>query len=122
MANGSRMEKINAQIQRDLSRIIMEDLNDPRITGVVSVMKVETTPDLKYCKVFLSIYNDNKEETLASIRSAQGYIRRSIARSLNLRIVPQFSFELDTTQEYSDKINKILNSLNIPSDTNEENN
>ena len=123
MANKNRMARIDAQIQRDISEIINTKLNDPRISGVVSVMDVKTTPDLKHAKVFLSVYgNENKEDTLSAIRSAQSFIRRSLAQSLNLRIVPELTFILDTTQEYSEKINQILSGLNIPSNIDEENN
>ncbi len=123
MANKNRMARIDAQIQRDISEIINTKLNDPRISGVVSVMDVKTTPDLKHAKVFLSVYgNENKEDTLSAIRSAQSFIRRSLAQSLNLRIVPELTFVLDTTQEYSEKINQILSGLNIPSNIDEENN
>lgn len=123
MANKNRMARIDAQIQRNISEIINTKLNDPRISGVVSVMDVKTTPDLKHAKIFLSLYgNEDKEETLSAIRSAQSFIRRSLAQSLNLRIVPELSFVLDTTQEYSEKINKILSNLNIPSNNDEENN
>lgn len=122
MANKNRMARIDAQIQRDISEIINTKLSDPRISGVVSVMDVKTTPDLKHSKVFLSVYGEEKEETLSAIRSAQSFIRRSLAQSLNLRIVPELTFVLDTTQEYSEKINKILSNLNIPSNVDEENN
>lgn len=122
MANKNRMARIDAQIQRNVSEIINTKLNDPRISGVVSVMDVKTTPDLKHAKVFLSVYGEEKEETLSAIRSAQSFIRRGLAQSLNLRIVPELSFVLDTTQEYSEKINKILSNLNIPSNDEEENN
>ena len=123
MANKNRMARIDAQIQRNISEIINTKLNDPRISGVVSVMDVKTTPDLKHAKVFLSLYgNEDKEETLTAIRAAQSFIRRGLAQSLNLRIVPELSFVLDTTQEYSEKINKILSNLNIPSNSDEENN
>ncbi len=122
MANKNRMARIDAQIQRDISEIINTKLSDPRIASVVSVMEVKTTPDLKHCKVFLSVYGEDKEDTLSAIRSAQSFIRRSLAQSLNLRIVPELSFHLDNSQEYSEKINKILSNLNIPSNIDEENN
>ena len=122
MANKNRMARINAQIQRDISEIINTKLNDPRIAAVVSVMEVKTTPDLKHCKVFLSVLGGEKENTLLAVRSAQSFIRRSLAQSLNLRIVPELTFELDDSQEYSERINKILSNLNIPSKDDEENN
>jgi len=121
MANKNRMARINAQIQRDISEIINTKLNDPRIAAVVSVMEAKTTPDLKHCKVFLSVLGGEKEDTLLAIRSAQSFIRRSLAQSLNLRIVPELTFELDDSQEYSERINKILSNLNIPSNNDEEN-
>ena len=112
MASNNRMERINSEIQKEISIIINNEISDPRVSGFISVLKVSTTPDLKFCKVYLSIYNDNKQEAFAAIKSAANFIRKKLAVSVKLREIPKLIFELDGI-EYSDKINKIINTLDI---------
>ncbi len=115
----NRIEKVNSLLQRYLSDIINNDVNDPRIKGIISVSTVSTTPDLKYAKVFLSIYNkDGSKEILEAIKSASGYIRKILASKIEFRCVPSLDFELDTSAEYSQKINNIISSIKIDDDNN----
>ncbi|MBR4004201.1 MAG: 30S ribosome-binding factor RbfA [Clostridia bacterium] len=108
----NRIEKVNSVLQRYISDIINNDINDPRIKGIISVSTVSTTPDLKYAKVFLSIFStENSKDILEAIKSASGYIRKSLASKIEFRCVPSLDFELDTSAEYSQKINDIINSL-----------
>lgn len=111
----NRIEKVNSLLKRNISDIINNQINDPRIQGFISVSSVSTTPDLKYAKVFLSIYSQNgQKETLEAIKSASGYIRKELSSQINFRCVPSLDFELDTSAEYSEKINNLLNTINIP--------
>jgi len=108
----NRMEKVNSLLQRYVSEIINNEINDPRVQGVISVSSVSTTPDLKYAKVFLSIYNKiGAEETLKAINFASGYIRKLLSSKVEFRTTPSLTFELDTSAEYSQKINDILKSI-----------
>lgn len=95
-----KMTRINSEIQRALSEIIRK-VKDPRIDSLTSVSRVDTTTDLKDCKVYISVYGDEKKrkETEAGLRSANGYIRRELARTLDLRNTPQLNFIMDTTIE-----------------------
>ncbi len=111
--SANRLERINSQIQKELSLIINNKVNDARITGFVSVLRVDTTQDLKFCKAYLSIYDNDKQKAFEAIRSAGGYIRKCLASSVKLREIPKLIFVLDEGIEYSDKINKIINSLDI---------
>jgi len=113
MASNNRMERINSEIQKEISIIINNEISDPRVSGFISVLKVSTTPDLKFCKVYISVYNENKQEAFEAIKSAANFIRRKLAVAVKLREVPKLIFELDDGIEYSDKINKIINSLDI---------
>lgn len=108
----NRIEKVNSLLKRNISDIINNQINDPRIQGFISVTSVSTTPDLKWAKVFLSIYNPkNQKETLEVIKSASGYIRKLLASQIDFRCVPSLDFELDTSAEYSEKINNLLNTI-----------
>lgn len=108
------MIRINDAIQREISQILRADMKDPRIGTITSVLKVDTTNDLKYCKVYVSILGDaeKKAEVMEGINHAAGYIRRLIAERINLRITPELKFILDDSLEYSFKIDKIIKDIN----------
>ncbi len=108
------MIRINDEIKKELSEIIRADIKDPRVGVITSVLKVETTNDLKYCKVYVSILGDEekKNEVMTVLKGAAGFIRSLIARRINLRITPEFNFILDDSLDYSFKIDKILKEIN----------
>ena len=110
----NRLERVNAQIQKEVANIINYELNDPRLENeIISVMKVDTAPDLKYVKIFLSIYgNKQKESVLEAIKSASGYIKKLLTPKLDLRVVPTLDFKLDESIDYSEKIEEIIKDLN----------
>ncbi len=112
--NSNRMIRINDEIQKEISEIIRSDLKDPRVGVITSVLKVDTTADLKYCKVYVSVLGDDekKEEVISVLKSASGYIRSLIASRINLRVTPEFTFILDDSMEYSFKIDKIIKDIN----------
>ena len=115
MKKGSnRMIRINDEIQKEISEIIRSDLKDPRIGVITSVLKVDTTNDLKYCKVYISVLGDDakKEEVISVLKNASGFIRSLIANRINLRLTPEFKFILDDSLEYSFKIDGIIRSIN----------
>lgn len=110
----NRIEKVNSLLKRYISEIINQKINDPRVQGIISVSSVATAPDLKYAKVSLSIFStSNPKDVLEAIKSAGGFIKRELASKIEFRCVPNLSFELDTSAEYSEKINNILNTLDI---------
>ena len=115
MKTNKRSFRINDEIKKELSQILRSELKDPRIGAMVSVMKVETTTDLKFCKVAVSVLGseEEKKSVMEGIRSASGFIRRMVAERINLRSTPEFTFTLDDSLEYSFKINKILSDLDI---------
>ncbi|MDO5387926.1 MAG: 30S ribosome-binding factor RbfA [Clostridia bacterium] len=114
MKSNNRMIRINDEIKKELSEIIRADLKDPRVGVVTSVLKAETTNDLKYCKVYISVLGDDekKNEVMSVIKGASGFIRSLIAKRINLRITPEFTFILDDSLDYSFKIDKILKDIN----------
>ena len=114
MKKGSnRMIRINDEIQKEISAIIRGDLKDPRIGVVTSVLKVDTTNDLKYCKVYISVLGDEdkKQEVMGVLKNAAGFIRSLIAQRINLRITPELKFILDDSLEYSFKIDSLIRSV-----------
>ncbi len=107
------MIRINDEIKKELSEILRADLKDPRIGVITSVIKAETTNDLKYCKVYISVLGDEdkKKEVMDVIKGASGFIRSLIAKRINLRITPEFRFILDDSLDYSFKIDEILKDI-----------
>lgn len=108
------MIRINDEIRKEISEILRADMKDPRIGVITSVIKVDTTNDLKYCKVYISILGDDdkKQEVMEVIKGASGYIRSLIANRINLRVTPELKFVLDDSLEYSFKIDKIIKDIN----------
>ena len=100
--NSIKNTRINGEVLKELSRIIQNDIKDPRIAPMTSVVSVEVAPDLKTCKAYISVLGNEEaaKETLAGLNSAVGYIRRELAHSVNLRNTPQIRFIMDQSIEY----------------------
>ena len=111
----NKIERINEDIQRVLASLL-RDIKDPRVKqGMISVTDVQTTNDLRYAKAFLSVFGlESEKELKKGLKSASGYLRRELSRTLNLRYTPELIFELDKSIERGAKINTILNDLDIP--------
>ena len=108
----SRLERINEQYKKELSRIINYELKNPNATGMISVTKVKVTNDLKFAKVDVSILNaKDTKQTLAALKKSAGFIRSELARKVNLRNTPEIIFELDDSMEYGERIDKILKEI-----------
>lgn len=108
--NGSnRMARVNEELKRELSNIINYEVKNSNVTGMISVTKVKTSPDLKFARISVSILNSkNMKQTLAGLKAASGFIRSRIAEKMNLRVTPELVFELDESLVYGAKIDKIL--------------
>lgn len=106
-------QRVNGEVQRELSRIISMEIKDPRINPMTSVTDVIVTPDLKYCKVYISVLGDSEsaKETLAGLESAKGYIRRELARGVNLRNTPEITFVMDNSIEYGIEMSKKIDEV-----------
>lgn len=113
MKNNTRMIRINDEIMHEVAQIIRAELKDPRIGVMTSVIKAETTNDLAYTKVFVSVFGDDeqKKEVMQGLKNASGFIRKQIAQRINLRCTPEFKFVLDDSLEYSAKIAKLINEV-----------
>ncbi len=106
--NSVKNTRINGEVQRVLARIIRGEIKDPRIAPMTSVVAVEVAPDLKTCKAWISVLGDEKAQadTLAGLRSAEGYIRGQIARTINLRNTPRIHFIMDQSIAYGVNMSK----------------
>lgn len=107
-----RTDRIASEIMREVERIIREDVSDPRTQCMFSITHVDVTRDLRYAKVYVSVYEEEKREPMMkALRSAAGFIRHNIGRRVQLRYTPELLFELDTTIEYGVHIASLLNQV-----------
>ena len=111
--NSIKNTRVNPEVQRELSSIIRNEIKDPRIHPMTSVMNVEVAPDLKTCKAYISVLGDEaaKESTIKGLSNAEGYIRRELARNLNLRNTPEIRFILDESIEYGVNMSKLIDDV-----------
>lgn len=113
MKNNNRMTRINDEILKELSQIIRCEIKDPRVGVMTSVLRVDTTPDLKYCKVFVSVLGNEEEKdgVMKGLKNATGFIRRLLAQRVNLRNTPELIFKLDDSVEYSIRMSKLIDEI-----------
>ena len=111
--NSIKNTRINGEVQKELSSIIRGEIKDPRIHPMTSVMAVEVAPDLKTCRAYISVLGNQeaKEATIRGLNSAEGYIRRQLARNLNLRTTPEIRFILDESIEYGVNMSKLIDDV-----------
>ena len=113
MKNQTRMSRVNDEIFKEVSQIIRGELKDPRIGAMTSVVRVETTQDLKYCKIYVSVLGDaaQKERVMKGLKNAGGFIRHLVAERVNLRLTPELSFKLDESAEYAVRMNQLMEQI-----------
>ena len=116
--NSVKNTRINGEVQKVLAEIIRGGLKDPRVCPWTSVVSVEVAPDLKSCKAWISVLGDEeaRKATLQGLKSAEGYIRRELARTINLRNTPDITFVMDQSIEYgvnmAHKIDEVMTAQN----------
>ena len=112
--NSVKNIRINSEVQREMSQIIREDIKDPRIHPMTSVMACEVTPDLKFAKIYVSVLGDDeaKEKTMEGLKKSAAYARHQLAHRMNLRNTPELTFILDTSIEYGVEMSKKIRELN----------
>lgn len=111
--NSVKNTRINGEVLKELSNIIRSEIKDPRINPMTSVVSVEVAPDLKTCKAYISVLGDEKsqQDTIAGLKSAEGYIRRELARTVNLRNTPEIKFILNQSIEYGINMSKLIDEV-----------
>lgn len=111
--NSIKNTRINGEVQKVLSEIIRGEIKDPRISPLTSVVSVSVAPDLKTCKAFISVLGNEEVQanTMAGLKSAVGYVRRQLAKELNLRNTPEITFVLDQSIEYGVNMSKMIDDV-----------
>lgn len=111
--NSVKNTRINGEVLKELSNIIRSEIKDPRINPMTSVVSVEVAPDLKTCKAYISVLGDeqSQKDTITGLKSAEGYIRRELARTVNLRNTPEIKFILDQSIEYGLNMSKLIDEV-----------
>ena len=111
--NSIKNTRVNAEVQRELSNILRAGIKDPRVAPMTSVVAVEVAPDLKTCKAYISVLGDEKAQadTVVGLKSAEGYIRRELARTINMRNTPEIRFIVDQSIEYGVNISKKIDEV-----------
>lgn len=117
----NKLARTNDDIQIVMSKLLRE-IKDPRVNqGMISVTRVETTGDLRYSKIWLSVMGlQNEKEFKKGLKSAAGWLRRELGSSLKLRNTPELTFELDHSIEYGAHINELISNLDIKHDEDEQ--
>ena len=112
----TRMIRVNDEITRVVADVVRFELSDPRIGTVCSVLRAETTSDLKYCKIMISVLGDERqrEETMTALKKAAGFIRKRTAEIINLRNTPEIKFVLDDSIEHGMKMAKLIEEVCHP--------
>ena len=111
--NSIKNTRINGEVHKALSEIIRSEIKDPRIHPMTSVILAQVTPDLKYCKAYISVLADEEQakETIRGLKSAEGFIRTQLAKKVNLRNTPEISFILDQSIEYGVRMSKLIDDV-----------
>ena len=113
----NRINRINEEIQKSLAEAL-RTVKDPRVNGtMISITHVETTPDLRYAKVYVSFLEEDKaSDAMKGLKSAGGYLRREVSNDLKLRYTPELQWELDDSITYGARMLKLINSLEVKHD------
>lgn len=111
--NSIKNTRVNEEVMRELSMIIRNEIKDPRIHPMTTIASVQVAPDLKTCKVYISVLGDKKaqEDTINGLKSAAGYVRKCLAKSLNMRNTPEITFISDQSIEYGVEMSRKIDSL-----------
>mgnify|MGYP000021155241 CR=1 FL=1 len=114
MAN-QRTERLGSEIQRALAQILREDVRDPRVSSMMSVLRAEVTPDLDICKVYISVYgsSEEQEQSVKALKKAAPFIRRRLGQRIEIRKLPELKFIYDDSIEYSVRLSALIDSLNV---------
>ncbi len=104
-----RHERLEQDVKVALSDIIMNEVKEPSVTGLISVTDVKITPDQKYAKVYVSIYGKcNKNKVIEALKKATGFIKKELGRRVRMRNMPDITFELDNSMEYGEHMDKVI--------------
>ncbi len=108
-----KYSRMNEEFMHEVSRILAQEVTDPRIHPMTSVLSVDVTPDLKYAKIYVSVFGgeEEKKKTAAGLKSATPHIRSLLAKNMNMRITPELTFVVDDTLEYADRMSRKIDEV-----------
>ncbi len=120
-----RLDRINVLLRQEISQLVAHEVKDPRLSGLISITRVETTPDLSQAKVFVSVLGnaDDKAKTLIALKSAAGFLQRSMRQNLTLRKVPAIEFHIDESIERAAEVLRLMKEVSPrtkPNDTTQQ--
>ncbi len=116
-----RTDRVSGEVQKEIDRIIREEVKDPRLGGTFAVTRAEVTRDLRHAKVYISVLEDDLfKDTMDALRNAAGFIRRDLGRRMNLRYTPELHFQEDHHIEYGIHMAKLLKDLGLGQEPEEE--
>lgn len=112
--NSIKSTRINGEVQKVLAEVIRGEIKDPRISPMTSVVAVEVAPDLKTCKAYISVLGDEeaRQATLRGLKSAEGFIKNRLAKTINLRNTPEITFVMDQSIEYGVHMSRLIDEVN----------
>ncbi|HHW02812.1 MAG TPA: 30S ribosome-binding factor RbfA [Thermoanaerobacterales bacterium] len=118
----SRSERVAEEIKKAVSQVINNEIKDPRVSGLISVTRVEMTKDLRHAKIFLSIYGEDseKQRVFEGIKNAESFIRKELASRVRMKFIPEISFKMDESIEYGIHIYKLLEEVQKQEDNGDE--
>lgn len=127
MGKGYRKGRLGEEIRKIISDLLLKEIKDPRLSGLVTISAVEAAEDGSHALVYISVFGQaqgdaaekEKEDVLQAFQSAKGLIKREIGRQIKLRHVPELAFKLDTSLDYGRHISKLIDELGITEDTGE---
>lgn len=116
-----RSQRVAEEMKREIAQILRDEVKDPRI-GFVTITRVEVTRDLRYAKVFVSVFGEEmeKEQSLKALNNASGFVRREIGRRIKLRYTPEILFSFDQSIEHGVKISQLITKVNQESSMQDE--
>ena len=115
-----RTERANSEVERALNEILRTKVNDPRLNEFITITFVELSVDFRYCKVGVSVYTGDKNIVINQLRKSEGFIKRELVKIVDLPYTPKLNFILDEGAKHSDDINAILETLNIPKESEDD--
>ena len=121
MANFDRIDRISAEVARELDRILRDEVHDPRLGGTWSILRAEVTRDLRYAKIYVSILEEaDRAPMMAALKKAAGFVRHELGQSMIIRYAPEILFEEDHNIEYGIHIASVLKQVRSEEETNDE--
>lgn len=108
-----RIGRLSEEIKREISKMIFEEIKDPRISNMTSVTGINISKDYRYAKVYISVFGteEEKKQTLDGLKSATGFIRHELGKRIKMRYTPELTFEIDNSIEYGVHISEILKDI-----------